>query len=116
MDTNAETNSVDALTEDAREVRPDEIAGTWTSGVRETKHGAMTFRFRLGSDGLLEVIGIPTSGSSADVFRRSGPYRLMGDQLVSPALNKGQPIEVRLHAGVLVLWIEETLVFHLRRG
>ncbi len=65
---------------------------------------------------MMDVIGTPTNGSGADVFRRSGLYRLDGDRLVSPAVNEGRPVQVRLDGGTLVLTIDETLVFHLRRA
>ncbi len=84
--------------------------------MRETKHGAMTFKFRIGRDGTMDVTGMPANGSGADVFQRSGPYRLDGDRLLSPAVNDGRPVQVRLHAGILVLTIDETLVFQLRRA
>jgi hypothetical protein len=75
----------------------------------------MTFEFRIGNDGTIEVTGQPVSGSYADVFQRSGSYRLDGEYLSSPVLNEGQPIRVRLQAGVLFLSFDESLMFQLRR-
>jgi hypothetical protein len=92
-----------------------EIVGTWTSEVRETKQGPMLFEFRIGSDGKMDVTGTPAKGSEAEVFRRSGSYRLDGEQLVSLAVNEGRPVQVRLQAGILYLTIDKTLVFRLRR-
>ena len=49
-----------------------EIIGTWISEVRQTRHGPMTFAFRIGADGTMEVTGTPASGSGVEMFRRSG--------------------------------------------
>ena len=76
----------------------------------------MRFRFRIGSDGTMDVTGTPANGSGADVYRRSGPYRLDGDRLVSPAVNQGRPVQIRLQRGILFLIIDENLVFQLRRA
>jgi hypothetical protein len=74
----------------------------------------MSFVFRLETDGYLEVIGTPL-GPGGEEFRRHGPYRLEGGQLVSPELNEGRPIQVALHNGRVTLTIDETLSFRLRR-
>ena len=87
--------------------------GTWVSGERQTKHGPMTFVFRLEADGSLEVVGTPVG--RGEEFRRSGPYRLEGGRLVSPALNEGRPIQVALHDGGVTLTIDEALSLRLRR-
>jgi hypothetical protein len=76
----------------------------------------MRFQFRIGSDGTLDVIGTPVNGSGAEEFRRRGPYRLEEDRLVSPAVNEGRPVLVRLRSGRLIITIDESLVFELRRG
>ena len=96
--------------------QPGEIVGIWTSEVRETKHGPMTFVFQIGSDRTMDVTGTAANGSGAEVFRRRGPYRLDGEKLVSPAVNEGRPVQVRLQAGTLFLTIDESLVFQLRRA
>ncbi len=75
----------------------------------------MTFEFRIESTGTITVTGTPAKGSHAEVFQRSGSYRVEGDQLRSPVLNQGQPIRVRLQAGILFLSFDESLVFQLRR-
>src|SRR5206468_670305 len=92
---------------------PAEFVGTWVSGERQTKHGPMTFVFRLEGDGYLEVIGTPTG--PGEEFRRYGPYRLEGDRLISPVLNEGQPIQVALHDGRVTLTLDQALSFRLRR-
>jgi hypothetical protein len=74
----------------------------------------MSFVFRLEANGHLEVVGTPV-GRGGEEFRRSGPYRLEGDRLVSPALNEGRPIQVALHDGWVTLTIDETLSLRLRR-
>ncbi len=84
------------------------------SEERDTKYGRMSFLFRLGADGRLEVLGT-SAASGATEYRRSGPYRVEPGRLVTPTLNDGQPVQVRLHHGRLVLTIEETLSFRLRR-
>ena len=75
----------------------------------------MTFEFRIESNGTIKVIGVPASGSPAEAFQRSGSYRVDGEQLTSPVLNEGQPIRVWLHAGILFLFFDDSLVFQLRR-
>jgi hypothetical protein len=75
----------------------------------------MKFVFRLGQDRNLEVIGTPAEAASGHEFRRSGPYYLDGSWLISPALNEGQPVEIALRDGRLILTIDKTLVFNLRR-
>jgi hypothetical protein len=75
----------------------------------------MTFEFRIGSNGTIEVTGVPADGSLAEVYQRNGSYRLDGEHLTSPVLNEGQPIQVRLQAGILFLSFDESLVFQLRR-
>jgi hypothetical protein len=100
----------------ARLSEPSEIVGIWKSEVRDTKHGPMTFEFRIGRDGMMKVTGTPANGSEAEAFLRNGPYKLDGEQLVTPTLNKGQPVHVRLQAGRLILTIDESLVFELGRA
>jgi hypothetical protein len=75
----------------------------------------MTFEFRIGSDGTMDVIGVPTNDSGGEAFRRTGPYRVDGSQLVSPALNEGLPVHIQLRAGMLFLTIDKSLAFQLRR-
>jgi hypothetical protein len=75
----------------------------------------MVFVFHFGKDGEMDVTGTPANGSRAEVYRRRGPYSLNGDELVSSAVNEGRPVRLRLQAGVLVLTVDELLVFQLRR-
>ncbi len=60
----------------------------------------MTFELRFGEDGQLHLTGTPAKGSRVEVFRRNGPFRLNGEELVSPALNEGQPVHVHVQAGI----------------
>jgi len=76
----------------------------------------MTFELRFGEDGQLHLTGTPAKGSRVEVFRRNGPFRLNGEELVSPALNEGQPVHVHVQAGILILRIDESLVLELRRA
>ncbi|MBX6315634.1 MAG: hypothetical protein IRY99_22380 [Isosphaeraceae bacterium] len=96
-------------------VLAEQLVGTWVSEVRETKWGPMRFEFRIGADGLFEVIGTPAGPSPEEVYRRRGPYCLEGGQLISPAIHEGQPVQVRPEDGGLVLIVDETLSFRLRR-
>jgi hypothetical protein len=91
------------------------IRGTWVSEVRETHWGPLRFSFRIGDDGRFEVTGAPENPPGAEAYRRSGPYRLEGDRLVTPALNEGRPVRVRPSDGRLYLSIGEGLAFRLRR-
>jgi hypothetical protein len=93
---------------------PAAILGTWVSGVRESPEGAMTFVFRIDAD-RIEMTGTPVEGSSAEVFRRSGPYRLEGEHLITPALNDGRPIAVAVRGAHLAVTIDDGLSFRLRR-
>ena len=92
----------------------EDLVGTWVSEERDTKYGRMSFEFRFGADGHLEVIGTPAAAGGGE-YRRSGPYRAGEARLVTPALNEGQPIQATLHEGRLTLRIDETLSLRLRR-
>lgn len=75
----------------------------------------MRFEFRAGGDGRLDVTGTPVNDSAGETYRRRGPYRLQGDQLVTPALNEGRPTQVRWRGGRLLLKIDDRLEFLLSR-
>jgi hypothetical protein len=94
---------------------PMKILGNWTSEMRETKHGPMTFNFRFRNDGTIEVTGTPVYAAGGELFQRSGTYQMDGHQLVSPALNEGQPVRIWLQNGKLDLQIDESLEFRLVR-
>jgi len=83
--------------------------------VRETEWGPLRFEFLVGADGRFEVAGTPVTQSKGEVYRRSGRYRLEGDRLVTPALNEGRQVQVRLWQGQLHLKIDDGLGFRLRR-
>jgi hypothetical protein len=91
------------------------IVGSWVSGVRATREGAMQFRFLLAADGHLEIRGRADATAVGYDYYRSGPYVLEGDQLIASVINEGRPARVRLLEGQLVLTIDETLEFQLRR-
>jgi hypothetical protein len=76
----------------------------------------MRFEFRIGDDSQFDVTATALNAPEGEVYRRSGPYRLEADRLVTPALNDGQPVRVRLSDGLLFLTIGDTLGFRLRRG
>ncbi len=76
----------------------------------------MTFSFHIGDDGRMDVIGTPEPPSAGRVYRRSGPYSLKGRQLITPALNEGEPVEVWFQDGKLALEIDPSLTFRLRRA
>ena len=92
-----------------------EIVGTWASPVRETGSGPMTFEFRFGEDGRFDVTGTPIVPSSAEAYRRGGPYRLEAGLLVTPALDDGRPVRLRLVGGQLLLEIDDGPAFRLDR-
>ena len=91
------------------------ILGNWTSEMRETKLGPMTFNFRFGNDGTMEVTGTPKYAADKELFQRSGTYQMDGHQLVTPALNEGHPVRLWLENGKLALQIDEALEFRLVR-
>jgi len=76
----------------------------------------MAFAFHIRADGRMEVTGTPAQGSTGETFRRGGPYHLEGRRLISPALNEGQPVQVWLEDGTLVLRIDGSLAFRLQRS
>ena len=75
----------------------------------------MRFEFRIGDDNRFDVIGTPLTGPEGDAYRRSGPYRLEGNRVVSPAIDEGRPVRVQLENGLLHLKIDAGLEFRLRR-
>jgi hypothetical protein len=94
---------------------PDGIIGIWVSDERDTNRGRTSFEFSIKSDGTLDVLGRPLDGAVEKEFRRHGPYRLDGNKLITPALNEGQPVQVWLEGGHLMLVIDHDLNFRLRR-
>lgn len=75
----------------------------------------MRFEFGIGPDGWFDVTCIPADTAAREVYRRSGPYRLEGSRLISPAINEGQPVQLRPDGDELVLIVDDSLWFRLRR-
>ena len=75
----------------------------------------MRFEVALGRDGALVVQGTRLDDSQAAVFQRAGRYRLQGNQLISDAVNRGQPVDLRMEGSRLVLDLGDGLAFRLRR-
>jgi hypothetical protein len=92
-----------------------DVAGTWVSAERRTDQGMMTFTFQIDGDGHLEITGTPGRTAVGDEYFRSGVYRLEGNTLSSPVLNDGRPVRIERQGDQLVLTIDETLAFRLRR-
>jgi hypothetical protein len=92
-----------------------DLIGNWMTEVRETKSGPMTFVFRFANDGTMEALARPAEGSGAKELRRNGMYQLVGDQLMSPAINEGQPVNVWSQSGTLILKFDAALIFELKR-
>ncbi len=80
-----------------------------------TQKGPMRFEFIFGRDGQLHVAGRPSGPEAAEVFELTGAYRVEGSQLISEALNQGQPVELRFEEPGLSLRFDEELEFRLRR-
>jgi hypothetical protein len=95
--------------------RPAELVGAWVSDVRQTDRGPMEFEFRWTEEGRLEVTGTSESGALDAEYRRSGPYQLEGILLISSALNEGEPVRIGRDGDGLLLKIDDTLQFRLRR-
>lgn len=76
----------------------------------------MSFEFYMNGDGTMEVVGTPATGSNTEVYRRSGAYRIEAGQIVSAAINEGRPVRIRMKDRMLVLTIDESHVFYLRRN
>ncbi len=81
--------------------------------MRETRWGPMRFEFRIGGDNRFAVTGTPSNAPDGEVYRRTGPYRLEQDGLITPALNEGRPVHVEIRDGLLILTIDDALDFHL---
>ena len=73
----------------------------------------MTFQFQFTANGDVDIRG--KSSTTADEYQRAGSYVLNGDQLIASVINEGSPARVRLRQGDLLLTIDETLAFRLRR-
>ena len=75
----------------------------------------MRFEFRFGADGRIDVLGTLGPNTSADVYRKNGPYRWDEGQLITPALNEGKPVQIELQDDWMMLWIDKRLSFDLKR-
>jgi hypothetical protein len=73
----------------------------------------MSFALDLRADGRIVVTGTPPGG--APTYHRDGPYRIAGNELVTPVLNEGQPVHVRQSGDRLVLVITDDVWVRLRR-
>ena len=94
---------------------PEDFAGTWVSEVRQTGQGPMKFEFRFEMNDRLEITGTPVGTAVGEAFHRRGPYRLKDGWLISPVMNEGQRVRIALQDEHLLLTIDETLAFRLRR-
>jgi hypothetical protein len=113
--TSADTSGDTVLEGTPAPPTPEELAGYWVSGVRQTTQGPMRFTVWFGSDGRLEITGTPTDTAPTEEFRRSGRYHLAGDSLVSPVINQGRPARLALRERRLTLTIDDTLTLRLSR-
>jgi hypothetical protein len=94
---------------------PGAISGTWTSEVRDTAWGPLRFEFRFGAGSEFSVTGTPVIPSDVDRYERTGPYRLEGDRLTTPALNEGHAVRFSFKDEQLRLSIGDVLEFQLRK-
>ena len=83
--------------------------------MRESARGQLGFEFRFSGTGRIDVLGVPLKGEAGDVYRKSGGYRLEDGNIVTPALNEGQPVRIRLRRDKLLLEINERLSFVLHQ-
>jgi len=92
-----------------------DVRGHWISDATDSKLGTMRLTFRIGSDGMFEVVGVSTANAKTELYRRRGPYQLRGAQLISPVINEGEPVHVRRHGEDLLIEISDTLSIRLAR-
>jgi hypothetical protein len=75
----------------------------------------MRFVFHIGADGRLAVTGSAPDATTRQTYRRVGTYRLDGDRFVTPVLNEGQPVLLRMAGRELILTVNDELRFRLWR-
>jgi len=81
--------------------QPSDLLGSWKSGTVQTEWGAAVLEVTFQSASDIEFKMTP-SGEGQSIVTK-GKYRLSGRQLVSDAINKGEPVSVWLEDNQLVI-------------
>lgn len=81
--------------------QPSDLLGSWKSGTVQTEWGAAVLEVVFQSASDIEFKMTPADGGQSIVSK--GKYRLSGRQLVSEAINKGEPVSVWLEDNQLVI-------------
>lgn len=78
-----------------------DLLGSWKSGTVQTEWGASVLEVTFHSASDIEFKMTPAGEGQSIVSK--GKYRLSGKQLVSDAINKGEPVSVWLEDNQLVI-------------
>ena len=78
-----------------------DLLGSWKTGTVQTEWGASVLEVTFHTASDIEFKMTPSEGGQSIVSK--GKYRLSGRQLVSEAINKGEPVSVRLEDDQLVI-------------
>jgi hypothetical protein len=83
-----------------RQPQASDLLGSWKSGTVQTEWGESVLEVTFQSASAIEFKMTPSGGQS---IVSKGKYRLSGRQLVSDAINKGEPVSVWLEDNQLVI-------------
>ncbi|HXT39544.1 MAG TPA: hypothetical protein VN887_05930 [Candidatus Angelobacter sp.] len=78
-----------------------DLLGRWKTGTVQTEWGASVLEITFPSASDIEFKMKPVAGGQSIVSK--GNYRLRGSQLISAAINKGEPVSVWLEDDQLVI-------------
>ncbi len=78
-----------------------DLLGSWKTGTIRTEWGPMVMEVTFHKPSDIEIKMTPTEGGKS--FVQKGKYRLSGKQLISEAINKGEPVSIWLEDNQLVI-------------
>ena len=81
--------------------RASDLLGSWRTGTIQTEWGASVLEVTFHSASDIEFKMTPSAAGESIVSK--GKYRLSGRQLVSEAINKGEPVSVWLEDNQLLI-------------
>lgn len=90
-----------------------DLLGTWKTATVQTEWGACVIEVTFQSASDIEFKMTPSTGGQSMLSK--GKYRLSGRQLVSEAINKGEPVSVWLERNHLVLQTPSEAPQHFTR-
>lgn len=80
-----------------------QLLGRWKTEMTQTEWGPSILEVTFHNAAELEFKITPRSGNQSMVSK--GTYALQGQQLISPAINKGEPVAVWMEAEHLILQV-----------